>query len=180
MRTLRSEISSATANWLNRSMMQAGGSSCNGLPAMGSCMLSPSSPCHRTIPVRNALTVAPSCRSRSAFGRTSATAVGLCSTEIRMLLVTFCKKLFLLIKTVPRGTREPTSWSRKTLLDIEPLLLLPSKGKWQARWAKEEPPLFSGGEVQDNRHGNVHVKVLPPLGTLSTFTEPPWSSTILL
>src|SRR2546429_9118945 len=33
---------------------------------------------------------------------------------------------------------------------------------------------------QDNRHGNVQVNVLPSPGTLSTFTEPPWSSTIIL
>lgn len=37
-------------------------------------------------------------------------------------------KLYL-IKIVSRGTREPVSQPRKTLLDIEPLLLLPSKGK---------------------------------------------------
>src|SRR6266852_1990322 len=123
MRTFRSAIWFATANWQRAFMMQAGGYSCSGLPDTRSCIPSPLLQCHPTIPVRNAPPVAPSLRSRLVSVHTSVMAVVWFWTAIITLLSTFCKRLFLLIKTVPRGTREPTSWSRKTLLDTEPLLL---------------------------------------------------------
>ena len=57
-------------------------------------------------------------------------------------------RLFLLIKTVPRGTREPESQTRKTLLETWPLLFSPN-GEVVSRVGSWKNPCALAREVSD-------------------------------
>src|SRR5258708_32053209 len=81
-------------------------------------------------------------------------------TAIITLLSTFCIKPFLLIKTVPRGTREPTSWSRKTLLDTEPLLLYQQWTVASSMGEGRTPVLLRRGVSEKSDRGYHRAKQL--------------------
>jgi hypothetical protein len=134
-------------NLLRAFTMLAGASSCCGLHNTACCMTSLSLQSHRTIPVRNAASVARSSRKASVFGHISVMDVAWFWIGITMLPVIFWKKRSRPIEAVPRGTRKQTDLLRETLLDRGPLLSVPS-GQMASPLDEGRTPVISGGQCQ--------------------------------